>query len=136
MFIDFSSLYQLAIAWPSKDAIGLADAGEDVRKGNWFAGAYISKRTCDGDCSHETFHFPRVFKPHDWEEPKNGLYFDFCKTAFKPYDLAVTAFLIVAKHHLRDRLVVHSDGEDTQWQDARWLCQMELDYGLDFQLDA
>ena len=125
-----------SIAWPSRDAQGIAAPGEDVKVGTWFAGVELQKRSCDGDCSHETFVFPRVLKPHEWEKPrKNGLYFDFCKTAFKPYDLAVTAFLVIAKHYLGDSLIVHSDGDEPHWQDARWLCQLELGYGLEFRLD-
>lgn len=126
----------IVIAWPAKEASGIATPDEDVKAGTWFAGALLSKRCCDGDCSHETFHFPRVLKPHAWEKPKeNGLYFVFCKTAFKPYDLAVTAFLVIAKHYLKDRLLVHSDGDEAHWQDAKWLCEMELGYGLSFQID-
>jgi hypothetical protein len=124
------------IAWPAEDARGIAAPDEDVKVGTWFAGNLLSKRACDGDCSHETFHFPRVLRPPSWQKPKeNGLYFNFCKTAFKPYDLAVTAFLVVAKHHLGSRIIVRSDGDDCHWQDAKWLCQLELGYGLDFRLD-
>lgn len=125
----------IAIAWPAEDGHGVAATGEDVKAGNWFAGALLSKRCCDGDCSHETFHFSRMLKPQTWEKPENGRYFAFCKTAFKPYDLAVTAFLVIAKHHLGDRLIVRSDGDEDHWQDARWLCELELGYGLAFQLD-
>ena len=128
---------ELHIAWPAPDARGVirGAAITEAVAGAWFAGALIRARCCDGDCSHETFHFPRTLEPHEWQEPKNGLYFEFCKTAFKPYDLAVTAFLVIAKHHLQDRLMVHSDGDEAHWQDAKWLCQLELGYGLDFQLD-
>jgi hypothetical protein len=30
--------------------------------------------------------------------------------------------------------VVRSDGEMAHWQDAMMLCQLELGYGMDFQL--
>lgn len=125
----------IVVAWPAEGGRGVATPGEDVKAGTWFAGALLSKRRCDGDCSHETFHFLRVLQPQAWEEPKDGRYFDFCKTAFKPYDLAVTAFLVIAKHHLRDRLIIRSDGADAHWHDARWLCELELGYGLGFQFD-
>lgn len=125
----------IAIPWPAKDATGIAVPGEDVRSGSWPAGVLLQKRACDGDCSYETFCLPRVFTDSEWQKPENGLYFDFCKTAFRPYDMAVTACLVIAKHYLQDRIVVRSDGDDDQWQDAKWLCQIELGYGLDFHLD-
>jgi hypothetical protein len=64
-----------------------------------------------------------------------GKYFGFCKTAFKPYDWAVTAFLIIAKHYLGDRILVHSDGTSANWHDARLICQIELGYGMEFKGD-
>ena len=127
---------EVTIPWPSDGARGVAIAGEDVKAGQWVAGTLLEKRTCNGDCSYETFHFPRVYKPGAWQELREGLYFNCCKTAFRPYDLAVTAFLVVAKHHLGKRLLVHSDGEVPQWQDAMLLCELELGYGLGFKLDT
>jgi hypothetical protein len=125
---------EICIAWAAPDAHGVGSSPGDV-DGQWFAGRYLTKRCCDGDCSHETFSFPRVLEPDDWQQPKSGKWFDFCKTAFKPYDWAVTAFLLIAKHYLADRLLVLSDGTSANWQDARLLCQVELGYGLSFQLD-
>lgn len=61
----------------------------------WFNGS--------GDGSHETFCLNRISKGRD-----------FCKTAQKPYDLAVTAALCylqsVTKSH-----EVSSDGEESDW---------------------
>jgi hypothetical protein len=49
----------------------------------WFNGV--------GDDSHETFCLNRVRPPkEEWQNQRGG---DFCKTARKPYDLAVTAAL-------------------------------------------
>lgn len=64
--------------------------------------------------------------------PENNLYFDFCKTAFRPYDLAVISFLIIAKHYLKNNIEVSSDGEDCHWFDGKMLCQMILGYGLEY----
>ena len=101
------------IAWPADAAGSIAGAHDNVKAGNWFGGALLSKRSCDGDCSHETFHFPMILPSASWRESEpNGLYFDCCKTAFKPYDLAVTAFLVIAKHCLGSDLIVRSDGEE------------------------
>lgn len=127
--------HSVVIPWPMPGAGGVA-VNTEVAKGTWFAGTTLEARCCDGDCSYETFWFPRVHRPRDWEKPdREGRYFDFCKTAFRPYDLAVTAFLVIAKHHLGDRLVVASDGDEAHWFDAKLLCQMELGYGLGFRLD-
>lgn len=125
----------VVIPWPADDASGIALPGEDVKSGSWFAGVLLQKRVCNGDCSYETFYLPRIYTPRSWDTPKNDLYFGFCKTAFRPYDLAVTSCLIIVKHYLKDKMVVHSDGEEHHWQDAKWLCQTILGYGADFHLD-
>ncbi len=133
--------YELGIAWPSENAGGLANPWkEDVRSKPWFAGATIDKRVCSGDCSHETCHFPRILEGkadyHPAEEHGSGWYFDFCKTAYKPYDLAVTSFLIAAKHYLEEKICIKSDGQTQHWADARILCSGVLGYGFDFELDS
>lgn len=128
--------HSVVIPWPMPGAGGVA-LNREVAKGAWYAGATLEARCCNGDCSYETFYFPRVLQPADWEKPdRHGRYFDFCKTAFRPYDVAVTAFLVIAKHYLKGKLVVTSDGEMEHWFDAKLLCQMELDYGLGFHLDG
>ena len=60
---------------------------------------------------------------------ERGLYIGFVKTAFRPYDVAVTAALLIGKRHLGDELVVSSNGADAQWLDARRICQTVLGYG-------
>jgi len=144
--------HNIVIPWPSKTASGVGVSNTAIR-GKWFAGVELETRCCNGDCSYESFSFPRVIEPEDWHEPVGeisyykasgepvyqdpsciGKYFYFCKTAYRPYDWAVTAFLVIAKHYLKDRLIVHSDGELHHWQDAMLLCQLELGYGLDFRL--
>ncbi|ACX51830.1 hypothetical protein Adeg_0683 [Ammonifex degensii KC4] len=123
--------YELVIPWPAPGAGGVF-AGEPV-VGTWSAGHLLATRACPGDCSYESFVFPRVHVPHEWERPdERGRWFGFCKTAFRPYDLAVTAFLLVAKRHLGDRIAVATDGEDEHWFDAKLLCQLELGYGLEY----
>jgi len=128
---------ELGIAWPSDDAGGIATPyKEDVKKGDWFAGVLLQKRTCGGNCAHESMMIERIKSLREWDSPKeNGLYFDFCKTAFKPYDLAVITLLIIAKHYLKEKIKVSSDGTDAQWFDGKMLCQQELEYGLDFELN-
>jgi hypothetical protein len=64
---------------------------------------------------------------HDPNE--NGLYGEWVKTGFRPYDIAVTAALLIAKRHLGDRFVVQTNGAEAQWSDGKRLCQMVLGYG-------
>lgn len=130
-----SKNYQLHIPWPTSDAGGVMIEGNGIA-GQWYAGALVNTRTCNGDCSYESFVFAREIIPPPFEEPcKNGLYFDFCKTAFRPYDLAVTACLLIAKHYLKDKIIVSTDGEDVHWFDAKLLCQTELSYGMDYKIN-
>jgi hypothetical protein len=62
----------------------------------------------------------------------NDLACDYTKTGFRPYDIAVTAMLLIAKRHLKTQMVVHSNGSDAQWADAKELCQKHLGYGAWF----
>lgn len=84
---------------------------------------HSAEDTCGGNCSYESFWFDRK----DDE-------FSFCKTELKPYDIAVTATLIVIKHYL-PIVRVTSDGGDEEWADGRMVCMMACGYGEDFQLD-
>lgn len=130
----------------------LAVNDSDV-SGRWFAGLKLKHRSCSGDCSHETFSLPCVMEKEDWQKPigkisyydvdgkpvyndpkEIGLYFNCCKTAYKPYDLAVIICLIIAKHHLGKDILVASDGDIEQFQDGMVICQKILGYGLDFKL--
>lgn len=127
--------YELVIPWPAPGAGGVF-AGEPVA-GTWYAGHLLTTRACPGDCSYESFTFERVYIPYEGMRlDKKGRHFDFCKTAFRPYDLAVTAFLIIAKHHLGDAIEVSTDGQDEHWFDAKLLCQMELGYGLGYIING
>jgi len=75
-------------------------------------------------------------KIDEWNKPnEKNLYFECCKTAFRPYDLAVISFLIIAKHYLKNNIIVSSDGEDCHWFDGKMLCQMILGYGLEYTIN-
>jgi len=144
----------ISIPWPaSKTKNGVAPSSQKAIVGGWFAGVVLEQRTCDGDCAYETFYFPRILKlidPQkgdrselihcyqfsDEKDTKNKKHFSFCKTAFRPYDLAVNVFLIIAKHHMGNSIKVKSDGELQHWMDAAKICQNALGYGLnDFKLE-
>ena len=68
------------------------------------------------DEDYETFYFPRV------QDEEGDRIFEFTKTAHRPYDIAVTACLVIIKHHLGDEIQVKSDGDDSQWFDAKLMC--------------
>jgi hypothetical protein len=89
-----------------------------------------------GDDGHETFEVPRALEPEPWQQSQRGLWFNFCKTARKPYDLAVCCCLIVLHRHFEPRFVVTSDGDDDEanWPLARQACQAALGFGADFEL--
>lgn len=117
----------VVIPWPTPDAGGVRTAGQEAVVGSWFAGSLLRARQCDGDCSYETFGILRAAGADDW---------GFCKTAFRPYDIAVTACLIILKHRLGDAITVQSDGEDAHWFDAKLLCDHTLGYGLAYHFNG
>jgi len=158
----------LGITWPSKSASGISKNDThtilaDITNSQWFAGAELETRSCDGDCSHETFSLEqkmetswtnedgttttlepqgefRGYTNQDGTQDKNpqneiGKHFNCTKTAYKPYDLAVTVCLVIAKHHLGNDIVVHSDGTMENWHEAMMLCHHFLGYGKGFSLD-
>jgi len=104
--------------WPTENASGVGGQDSQVA-GTWFVGATLQHRSCRGDCSHDNFILPLVLPDTHFSKPdQNGHYFDFCKTAYKPYDLAVIMCLLVAKHHLGDDIQVSSDGTASSWADG------------------
>lgn len=126
----------VVIPYPSEDAGGIADNWqEDVIVGASYAGAMLEKRTCNGNCSYEPFSFPKILQPEPWKPLRNGKAFKFCKTAFRPYDIVVTAFLVIAKHYLDDKIEVSSEAKDVHWFDGKMLCQSILGYGLQYQIN-
>ena len=72
------------------------------------------------DLAHESFIWEGTPTVSEWrkDEPET---FDFCKTAYKPYDAVVTAILIRAKQIYGKYVSVSSDGEWGEWQAGREL---------------
>lgn len=68
---------------------------------------------------HETFVMTRKKpEPQPWHRGDES--FDFCKTARKPYDLAVCLTLLSCSHHAPDAIRLGSDGDwDSEWAEAR-----------------
>ena len=68
-----------------------------------------------GEAGHETFWLPRI---------KDG--FQFCKTAYKPYDVIVVACLIATDDIAPDALEISSDGGRADWEAGLKLAQQAL----------
>jgi hypothetical protein len=48
--------------------------------------------------------------------------------------LAVTAFLLIAKHYLKEAIEIKSDGGNDDWFDAKLLCHVKLGYGYELMI--
>ncbi len=124
---------EICIPFPDANASGVGSSADAISDG-WSIGVQLRHRTCNGDCSYESFVFERVCAPV--AGGCEDICGDYCKTGFRPYDFAVQALLLIAKHHLRDRIEVHSGGSDIHWRDARALCYLHLGYPLlEFRMD-
>lgn len=79
---------------------------------------------------HETFFFQRdkLGRPD-----QQGEAFSFCKTAQKPYDVAVCAVLIAAKAWFGSDIKVSSDGDEQDWEDGLELAESLLGYTAGFE---
>lgn len=79
---------------------------------------------------HETFYIASVFGRESIDvRPHSPMKFAFCKTARKPYDIAVCATLLLLKHHFENDIQVSSDGRTEDWQSAINLIGQEFGYG-------
>lgn len=120
----------ISIPYPTDDACGIGPSANAIQDNSEALITRIRYRCCDGRCSYETFHFPRSLPLDLAGDPEaNGMYIGFTKTAFRPYDIAVTAALLIAKRNLKDQFIVHTDGTEQQWSDAKRICQEVLGYG-------
>lgn len=120
----------LALGWEGPIADGAGVEGSKPR----FDHDEVTFNGVEDD-AHEAFHIPRVFDPPSWrpEPDEDGLHFDFCKTARKPYDTLVCAVLIAFKHHFPE-VVVASDGNwggynftPKRWDGKNWVPTGEIE---------
>ena len=81
-----------------------------------------------GDDAHETFGWDQIcgMQP-DWRKGE-AMYFDFCKTAQKPYDAVVTACLLWLAECYGDAVEISSDGYWNEWQAGRDLFRTVFGY--------
>lgn len=131
------------IPWPSSTASLTEVSADPIAKkteGNWFGGTVVSQRVAPlnemgyGSGNYESVYIERIYPKKGFRQPdEDGLLFECCKTAYRPYDLALTAVLIILKHY-DNRVRVSSDGEEKDWIDAKFLCNNLLGYGMDFEI--
>jgi hypothetical protein len=75
--------------------------------------------TSDGrDLAHESFYWAGIPTQSEWRKDEPD-FFEFCKTAYKPYDAVVTAILIRAKTIYGSCVRISSDGDWHEWQAGR-----------------
>jgi len=101
------------------------------------ANAQESGRLCfngKDQLAHEDFYFERVMGKISSVDQQMAtkhptktttkMYFQFCKTVRKPYDLMVCACLLIMKYHLGDDIKVRSDGSPSDWEHAKdFICE-------------
>jgi len=120
----------IVIPYPSEFAQGLGSSHNAIDGSFYGVGVTLKHRCCGGSCRCESFHLARIKQIHPGETPdEQGFFGEGTKTAFRPYDIAVTAALLIAKRHLHDSLTINSCGTESQWLDAKRLCQRILGYG-------
>ena len=81
-----------------------------------------------GDDGHETFLFTRDTCKQDYTDGDKA--FTFCGTARKPYDIAVTACLVLARYHFGNSVRVSSDGCSADWEQAIELVNKTFGYPM------
>lgn len=73
---------------------------------------------------HETLHLERVPTIPAYRAGRG--HFAFCKTAYKPYDVVVTALLCLAAHITEGAFKVSSDGGPADWAEGLALANKVL----------
>lgn len=70
---------------------------------------------------HETFYLERVIPEHA-QPIREEKFFNFCKTAHKPYDKYVVEVLSLAEMRFGDLIEISSDGD---WEKIKVHCERE-----------
>src|ERR1700687_2433976 len=111
---ETEALYQRAI----KDCARIIRSYSATKGGLWgytahtkvgkYGGIEVNGKGADG---HETFRL----REHFTQNLGSICGYGFCRTAAKPYDVVVTACLVVLKHRLKGAFAVSSDGRREDW---------------------
>ena len=103
----------ISIPYPTDDASGIGSSSNAIQESSDELITRVKHRCCNGSCSYETFNFLRCPQVDDAQLDADALFIDFTKTGFRPYDVAVTAALLIAKRNLKDQLVVNKTAQTT-----------------------
>jgi hypothetical protein len=116
----------------SDELVNFNGAGGKGEKQKWVDAYGQQHEEMYWELSHETFYVQRTFSAHySGQRPdERGLWFEFCKTARKPYDLAVTAALIRLAYHFPEGVEISSDGNEGEWEEGRALCERLFGVGV------
>lgn len=115
-YAEFTRYAVQIIQTAEKQGVQLADpSGQHL--GAWRVDGESVRLNGYAENSHESFVWEKVCpEPQDWV--KESGYFDFCKTAQKPYDVVVTALLLGAREAYGDAVRISSDGSPSEWEDG------------------
>jgi hypothetical protein len=116
LVIDTQRICKLA----QKQGIALANGNGDEGTSPIFTEGYFALNGA-GEDSYETFYWQAQPSVAEWQvdDVKKGSgVFNFCKTAYKPYDAVVTAILLRSKDHYGNLVKVSSDGVRSEWADG------------------
>jgi hypothetical protein len=105
--------------------------GDGPPKINEYGISFNGHCTSQGCCEAFTFLQELIFV---YREPRqrNGKNLQYVKTDGLPYGLAAATFLIIAKHILKDQIIVSSDKPLSNWDKPREWCKSVLGYGSEF----
>jgi hypothetical protein len=113
-YSQFTRLAVKVIQTAEEQGIELADpSGEHL--GAWRVDGESVRLNGYGEDSYESFVWEKVCpETQDWSREIG--YFDFCKTAQKPYDVVVTALLLAAREAYGSAVRISSDGSPSEWE--------------------
>lgn len=112
----------LACPWPTEDAAGVARGETPLDQ--WFGGDLVDTRLCGGDCSYDDFWIDRDLE--SGLRSRGGRIHEACTTGFRPYDVVVTACLLMFAYRFGNAVAFESDGTPTHWYDGQHLCVLAL----------
>jgi hypothetical protein len=112
---DMAKIAEAAIA----DGIELADASGEAGTSPRLDGSSFEFNGVQPEDDGDSFIWPYGWMGADAEA--DGSFEMGCKTQGRPYDVAVTACLLVAKHHLGSGIEISSDGGPDEWRAGRAL---------------
>ena len=115
-YFVFADMARQILETAQKQGIELADANGE-RLGVWQVNGETVSFNGFSEEAHESFVWERVC-PEPQDYVKDGAYFNFCKTAQKPYDAVVTAVLLAVRQAYGDTVRIASDGGFFEWKDG------------------